>query len=65
MLIIDKAKFDVQCAIVCLPAYKVLKAAKVSTCVLPRIKQGKAVRAVTVGKIAAALKVNVKELLAE
>ncbi len=65
MLFIDKAKFDLQCAIACLPAYKVLKAAKVSTCVLPRIKQGKAVRAVTVGKIAKALQVEPQAILAE
>ena len=65
MLLIDKSKFDLQCAIVCLPAYKVLKAAKVSTCVLPRIKQGKAVRAVTVGKIAKALQVEPQAILAE
>lgn len=65
MLTIDKKKFDVACADICLPAYKVLAAAKVSTCVLPRIKQGKALRVATVGKIAKALHVEPKSILAE
>lgn len=64
MLIIDKKKFDLACAAICLPAYKVLEAAKVSTCVLPRIKQGKVLRPVTVGKISKALGVMPEEILA-
>ena len=65
MLTIDKKKFDLACAAICLPAYKVLAAANVSTCVLPRIKRGKALRAATVGRIAKALRVEPQEILAE
>ena len=65
MLIIDKKKVDLACATVCLPAYKVLAAANVSMCVLPRIKQGKALRVATVGKIAKALQVEPQAILAE
>ena len=62
---IDKGKFELACANACMPAYKVLKAANVSTCVLPRIMRGNNVRAVTVGKIAKALGVMPKEIIAE
>lgn len=62
-MIIDNRKFDIACANNCLAAYKVLSLAKVSTCILPRIRQGKALRASTVGKIAKALGVSVTDLL--
>lgn len=61
-MVIDSKKFDNACANSCLPAYKVLTIAKVSTCILPRIRQGKELRAVTVGKIAKALNVKPEEI---
>ncbi len=61
-MVIDNKRFDNACANSCLPAYKVLTIAKVSTCVLSRIRHGKDLRAVTVGRIAKALGVKPEEI---
>ena len=64
-MLIDYNKLQTECARRCYSMTEVLKRAHISTVTLQRIKIGKPVRIVTVGKLARAVGVDVAELIKE
>ena len=64
-MIIDNKKFELACAKKCLPVSKIFAEARISTCVLQKIKRKENLKAFTVGKICKALGCDPAELIAE
>ena len=64
-MILDYRKIEIACSRKCFTIKELLKEAKISSFTITRIKRGKLLQCKTAGKLAAALGVDVAELLAE